>query len=156
MRRGRGPGALVLGALLAVAPAWGGCRFLPSAPPAPPQATPHAPRSPRVPSPRPVRRAPEEVVVAAWAEPARLPGGGGEVQILVRAQKRSGRPFPGVEVRLDTSEGALYSRGHVLVTDAGGMTRDRLTTRVTTSIVLNAGGTRYKFDVPVGEVPERP
>lgn len=116
--------------------ALGGCRSAPPAPvaPAPPQ----------------VRRASEEVVVAAWAEPARLPAGGGQVQILVRAQKRNGRPFPGVEVRLEASTGALYSRGQVLVTDARGMTRDRLTTRRAATIVLNAGGTRYKFVVPLG------
>jgi hypothetical protein len=112
----------------------GACR---SAPPAPP------------PAPE-VRRAPEEVVVAAWAEPAHLPAAGGQVQILVRAQKRNGRPFPGVEVRLETSTGTLYSRGRVLVTDARGMTRDRLTARRTATLVLNAGGTRYKFLVPVG------
>jgi hypothetical protein len=41
----------------------------------------------------------------------------------------------------------------VLTTDAQGMTRDRLTTRRTTTITLNAGGTRYRFQVPVEEAP---
>jgi hypothetical protein len=31
------------------------------------------------------------------------------------------------------------------------MTRDRLTTKTTTTITLNAGGTRYRFQVPVGQ-----
>jgi len=39
----------------------------------------------------------------------------------------------------------------VLVTDASGMTRDRLITKKTATITLNAGGTRYRFRVPVGE-----
>jgi hypothetical protein len=39
----------------------------------------------------------------------------------------------------------------VLVTDAAGMTRDRLTARKTAVVTLNAGGTRYRFQVPVGE-----
>lgn len=123
---------------VAAAVALGGCRSAPPARTAPQQQVPQ------------VRRAAEEVVVAAWAEPARLPAGGGQVQILVRAQKRSGRPFPGVEVRLETSTGTLYSRGRILVTDARGMTRDRLTTRHPAAIVLNAGGTRYKFVVSLG------
>jgi hypothetical protein len=88
-------------------------------------------------------------VVAAWAEPPELPAGGGQAQILVRIQKRGGRRFPGVEVRLRTSSGTLYSSGRVLVTDAQGMTRDRVTTRKTAVITLNAGGTRYRFQVPV-------
>jgi hypothetical protein len=54
-----------------------------------------------------------------------------------------------VEVRLKTSTGSLYSRGKVLVTDGRGMTRDRLTAHKTAQITLNAGGTRYRFNVPV-------
>lgn len=122
------------------------------------------PRSPVVasapePSPEPVatpvpedlvvKRAEEEVVVAAWAEPSTLSPGGGQAQILVRAQKRGGAPFPGVEVRLQASTGSLFSAGKVLVTDGRGMTRDRLTTHRTAQVTLNAGGTRYRFDVPV-------
>jgi hypothetical protein len=94
-------------------------------------------------------------VVAAWAEPKRLPPGGGVVQILVRIQKRGGHPYPGVEVRLATSAGTLYSRGGVLVTDTRGMTRDRLTTRQAATITLNAGGTRYRFRVPTTEEAPR-
>jgi uncharacterized protein (DUF58 family) len=96
-----------------------------------------------------VTRAPEEVVVTAWAEPSHLPPGGGMVQILVRAQKRGGAPFPGVEVRLKTNTGSLYSADRVLVTDRSGMTRDRLTARRTAEITMNAGGTRHRFLVPV-------
>jgi hypothetical protein len=91
----------------------------------------------------------EDIVVAAWAEPRELPVGGGQAQILVRVQKRGGARFPGVEVRLGTSAGSLYSGGRVLVTDSQGMTRDRLTTRKTAIITLNAGGIRYRFQVPV-------
>jgi len=96
-----------------------------------------------------VKQADEEVVVAAWSEPRTLPPGGGQAQILVRAQKRGGSPFAGVEVRLRASAGSLYSGGKVLVTDGRGMTRDRLTAHKTAQITLNAGGTRYRFDVPV-------
>lgn len=96
-----------------------------------------------------VKQAEEEVVVAAWSEPRTLPPGGGQAQILVRAQKRGGAPFPGVEVRLHSSVGSLYSGGKILVTDGRGMTRDRLTANKTAHVTLNAGGTRYRFDVPV-------
>jgi hypothetical protein len=101
----------------------------------------------------PVKKVQEEIVVAAWAEPARLPPGGGQTQLLVRVQKRGGAPFPGVEVRFRTSSGRLYSGSGVLVTDARGMTRDRLTVSRTTVVTLNAGGTRYRFRVPVSEPP---
>lgn len=130
-----------------------GCRTV-SRPPA--VVTPEETPSPE-PSPTPappaedlsVKKAEEEVVVAAWAEPSKLPAGGGQAQILVRAQKRGGAAFPGVEVRLRASSGALYSAGKVLVTDGRGMTRDRLTAHRTAEITLNAGGTRYRFTVPV-------
>jgi hypothetical protein len=101
-----------------------------------------------------VTRVPEEIVVAAWSEPKTLPVGGGQAQILVRVQKRGGAPFPGVEVRLRADNGSLYSRGQVLKTGPNGMTRDRLTTRRTASVTLNAGGTRYRFQVPV--MPDLP
>ncbi len=130
----------------------------PSTPSATPTPTPLVTPTPTAPAPalRPVRRAPEEVVVAAWAEPAGLPPEGGEVRLFVRAQKRSGKPFPGVEVRLETSQGALVSAGRLLVTDAHGLARDRLSTRRTATIVLNAGGTRYKFDVALAGVAVTP
>jgi hypothetical protein len=99
--------------------------------------------------PLPVKKVEEEIVVAAWAEPAQLGRGGGQTQVLVRVQKRGGARFPGVEVSLAASAGTLYSGGHILVTDSQGMTRDRLTTTRTTTITLNAGGTRYRFRVPV-------
>jgi hypothetical protein len=105
------------------------------------------------PPPLPVDKAPEDVIVAAWAEPSRLPPAGGQTQILVRLQKRGGLPFPGVQVRLRTSAGSLYSDGKVLVTDSSGRTRDRLTTHSSAHITLNAGGTVYRFRVPVSAPP---
>jgi hypothetical protein len=96
-----------------------------------------------------VRKVDDPIVVAAWAEPKRLPPWGGQVQILVRVQKSGGRRYPGVEVRLATSTGALFSKGAVLVTDSQGMTRDRLTAQEAATITLNAGGTRYRFQVPL-------
>lgn len=137
-----------------------GCQFLlgsrEKAPPPPePSFSPSA--EPPLPAPTPapalkVRKAAERVIVAAWAEPKALPEGGGEAQILVRAQKRGGVPYPGVEVRLQTSKGRLYSGTRILVTDAAGRTRDRLSARETATITLNAGGTMYRFQVPVGPV----
>jgi hypothetical protein len=143
--------------LLVAALAFGSCaarRYYPPPPP-PPPGEPLTPESPadkeRDEEPLPVKPVQEDIVVAAWAEPQTLPPGGGQAQILVRVQKRGGARFPGVEVRLRTSTGSLYSGGGVLTTDAQGMTRDRLTTRKTARITLNAGGTRYRFWV---EVPE--
>jgi hypothetical protein len=101
------------------------------------------------PPPLPVKKASEEVVVAAWSEPKQLPAGGGQSQILVRAQKRGGTPFSGVEVRIQVSGGTLYSGGKVLMTDGAGRTRDRLTARKAALITVNAGGTVYRFRVPV-------
>jgi hypothetical protein len=115
---------------------------------------PEAPAPPPQPPPLPVKKAAEEVVVAAWAEPKRLPGMGGSSQILVRLRKRGGSPYEGVEVRVQTSAGRLFSGGKILVTDAAGQTRDRLTTSRTAAITLNAGGTVYRFHVPVGPPPE--
>ena len=98
-----------------------------------------------------VKKVEEEIVIAAWAEPKHLSSGGGQAQVLVRVQKRGGARFPGVEVSLGASTGSLYSAGRILMTDAEGMTRDRLTTTRTTTVTLNVGGTRYRFQVPVGE-----
>jgi hypothetical protein len=109
------------------------------------------------PPPLPVKKAGEEVVVAAWAEPARLPPRGGQTQILVRLQKRGGAAYEGVEVRLTAAGGTLFSGGKVLISDAAGRTRDRLTATQTAYVTLNAGGTVYRFKVPVGgaEAPTR-
>jgi len=103
--------------------------------------------------PSEVRRAPEQVVVSAWAEPARLPARGGQTHILVRLTRANGAPFAGVEVRIETTTGKLYSKSHILVSDARGRTRDRLTTRRTAEVTINAGGTRYRFPVHVGQDP---
>jgi hypothetical protein len=130
--RRRVAAVLLLGGLL------GGCRLLRDP-------------GPHEEEPLPVKKVEEEIVVAAWAEPPRLLVGGGEAQILVRVQKRGGAPFPGVEVRLRSSTGRLYSRGRILITDGRGMTRDRLTARRSASITLNAGGTVYRFRIPAGE-----
>ena len=56
-----------------------------------------------------------------------------------------------MEVSLGASTGSLYSAGRILMTDSEGMTRGRLTTHKTATVSLNAGGTRYRFQVPVGE-----
>jgi hypothetical protein len=135
-------------ALLACALAAAGCRSGTQA--GPPEAPEPAPASDPA---LVVHAAGEELVLAAWAEPRRLPPGGGEAQILVRVQRRGGRPFPGVEVRLVTSTGMLYSGGRVLKTDDSGMTRDRLTTTSTAIVTLNAGGTRYSLRVTVAQRP---
>ena len=137
----RAAAALALSALL-------GCSVF-KGKPAPPPTQPPGP-----PPPLPVKKAEEEVVVAAWAEPKRLPPAGGAAQILVRLRRRGGAPYEGVEVRLQTSAGHLFSGGKVLVTDAAGQTRDRLTTQRTAEVTLNAGGTVYRFRVPVGPPPE--
>ncbi len=131
----------------------------PAPPPPPPPAAPTPEPTPEptptpTPAPTPkresgVKKAEGELVVAAWPEPSRLPAGGGQAQILVRVRKRGGAPYPGVEVRVETSDGTLYSKGQVLTTDASGMTRDRLTTRKSATVSVNAGGTRYSFTVPV-------
>jgi|RhiMetdeSRZDD1v2_1073273.scaffolds.fasta_scaffold265862_1 hypothetical protein len=135
-----------------------GCESAPTRPPvtsAPPtepsrRGAPLTPAPPEHESPElKVAPAAEEVVVSAWAEPSHLPPGGGMVQVLVRATYRGGAPFPGVEVRLWASNGTLFSQGRVLVTDSGGMTRDRLTANRTAELVMNAGGTRYRIVVPV-------
>ena len=150
--------ALRLAVLVACVAALVSCATHRHQPPPPPPPPPGEPLQPEPPAPPgevelPVKAVEEPIVVAAWAEPRQLPPGGGQSQILVRIQKRGGRRFPGVEVRLATSAGSLYSAGRVLVTDAQGMTRDRLTTRKTAVITLNAGGTRYRFQVPVAEAP---
>jgi len=149
------PTLLLLCALAAASCATLGRHEPPPPPPPPPpgQALTPDPPVPLDEEPLPVKVVEEPIVVAAWAEPQQLPAGGGQSQILVRIQKRGGRRFPGVEVRLATSKGSLYSGGRVLVTDAQGMTRDRLTTREAAVVTLNAGGTRYRFRVLVGEAP---
>lgn len=138
-------------------------KYPPPPPPPPPEVTPGEPLAPEpVPEvaarprggePLPVKKVPDSIVVAAWAEPKRLPPWGGQVQILVRVQKRGGRRYAGVEVRLATSTGTLFSQGRVLVTDSQGMTRDRLTAQEGATIILNAGGTRYRFQVPLADTP---
>jgi hypothetical protein len=145
--------ALVVFVLATALPA---CRSAPSRPPAEP--SPASPGTPTAPPPAvnpddalAVAPITEPVTVAAWAEPAKLPPLGGQCQIIVRVMKRGGAPLAGVEVRLSASKGALYSAGRILVTDASGKTRDRLTARTGATITLNAGGTRYRFEVPLAD-----
>jgi hypothetical protein len=152
LRRQAFTACVLLAALLA-----GGCETFghkdpPPPPPPPPPGTALTPEPESVDEdPLPVTPVAEPIVVAAWAEPKELPAGGGQAQIMVRIQKEGGKRFPGVEVRLRSTGGMLFSSGRVLVTDASGMTRDRLTARKTSTITLNAGGTRYRFQVPVAE-----
>jgi hypothetical protein len=145
--------------LLAAALLTGGCAtFGHKEPPPPPPPPPGTALTPEADAgdeePLPVTPVAEPIVVAAWAEPKALPAGGGQAQIMVRIQKQGGKRFPGVEVRLRSSGGTLFSAGRVLITDASGMTRDRLTARKTTTVTLNAGGTRYRFLVPVAEASQ--
>ncbi len=116
----------------------------------PPPAEPKLPEAP----PRPslsVTPADQAIAVSLWSEPRQLRAGGGQAQILVRVQTRGNRPAPGIEVRLATSEGSLYSNGRLLVTDPRGMTRDRLTTHRSTRVTVNAGGVTQEIVVLVGE-----
>ena len=138
---------LRLAASLALVLLGPGCGLFRGTPPQEPNASPTP--STTGTDPLPVQKAPEEVVVAAWSEPKRLPSRGGQSQIVVRAQRRGGKPFEGVEVRVRTSVGTLYSQGRVLLTDASGRTRDRLTARRGATITVNAGGAVYRFEVPL-------
>src|SRR6266536_399577 len=138
---------VLIAALATAALAGGGCSLF-RGHKAPAARTPAGPQPPL-----PVENAPEEVLVAAWAAPPHLPSVGGQAQIVVKLQKRGGAPFPGVQVRLQTSAGTLFSGGRVLVSDATGRTRDRLTTRTSAHVTLNAGGTVYRFRVPVTAPP---
>jgi len=143
-----------LGIVLLLAAGLLGCETLLPPPPRPPVEPPPAPAPTPMPEPRrtdplAVHREPQSVLVAAWAEPAHLQPGGGQAHILIRVQRRGGAPAEGVEVRLQTSKGSLYSRGKILRTDGSGRTRDLLTTTRTAVVTLNAGGTRYSFVVPV-------
>ena len=171
---------LVLACLVLVSCKTLGSRSRKYPPPPPPAAAPSSPGEPLTPEPPspepvapeplpaeplpaepaseterplPVSRVPDEIVVEAWSEPKRLPPWGGQVQILVRVQRRDGRRYPGVEVRLATSTGTLFSNGGLLMTDSQGMTRDRLTASETATVTLNAGGTRYRFQIPVAATP---
>jgi hypothetical protein len=142
-------------AVLTLALGTPGCKSASPRPPAGVEPTPPAVPLPTPPpasdDPLAVSEVKEPLTVAAWAEPAKLPPLGGQCQIIVRVQKRGGVPFPGVEVRLSTTKGTLYSAGKTLVTDATGRTRDRLTAREIATITLNAGGTRYRFEVPLAQ-----
>src|SRR6266545_394751 len=71
--------------------------------------------------------------------PASTAAGGQGAGGRDRRRLGGGVPFPGVQVRLRTSAGTLYSGGKVLVTDSSGRTRDRLTTHSSAHVTLNAG-----------------
>jgi hypothetical protein len=104
------------------------------------QATPMPPLTPAV----------EPVTVRAWAEPRLLPPAGGQAQIIVLARKRNGDPYEALEVRFTTTEGTLYSRSKVLLTDSAGRTRDRLTTRQSAVVTVDVAGTVQDVAVTVG------
>jgi hypothetical protein len=110
-----------------------------------PEASP-APQETAAPS---VMKAAEPVIVRAWAEPRLLPPAGGQAQLLVLARKRNGDPFAGVEVRFQASEGSLFSGGRILTTDDAGRTRDRLTTRQSSVVTVDVGGTTREIQVTV-------
>jgi hypothetical protein len=112
------------------------------APEAPPeaQATPMPPLTPAV----------EPVTVRAWAEPRLLPPAGGQAQIIVLARKRNGDPYEALEVRFTTTQGTLYSKSKVLLTDSGGRTRDRLTTQRSAVVTVDVAGTVQDVAVTVG------
>src|SRR5688500_5528467 len=113
---------------------------------------PRAPEAPPTPEPTPlppVAKAPETVIVRAWAEPRQLPPAGGQAQILVLARKRNGDPFEGVAVRVEATEGTLFSKSQILTTDAAGRTRDRLTTRRSSRVTVNVGGSIQTIEVAV-------
>lgn len=123
----------------------------PEAPPAGvPVATPApAASAPTEPAEEVVRTAPEPLALTAWVEPAHLPPEGGVVDVFVRVRREDGGPYPGVDVLLRADRGALASGGRVLRTDDQGVVRDRLRTRRTAALTVNAGGTIYRFPVPV-------
>ena len=113
---------------------------------------PEPPETPATPVPTPlppVAKAAGPVVVRAWSEPRQLPPAGGQAQILVLARKRNGDPFEGVEVRMQASEGKLFSASRILTTDAAGRTRDRLTTRRSSTVTVNVGGSIHEIEVAV-------
>jgi hypothetical protein len=136
--------ALAVGVLVL----WG-CGVMPRRPPAIAGPT-------EAPSPAPIIPQRGEIVIAAWTEPRHLPRGGGPVQVLVRVQRVGGGPYRGVQVRLETDAGKLFSAGRPLVTDAQGMCRDRLTTRRPAQLVVRIGDTRYRFKVTPPPEPAEP
>ncbi len=127
--------------------------------PRPPSPLPSAsaspsPRAVETPAPSdalPVRHSEEVARVMVSVEPRRLPAGGGDTQVLVKVVKRGGVPLAGVEVRLQSSSGTLFSAGKVLVTDGSGRTRDRLTTHRSATVTVNAGGRVEHATVTVPE-----
>jgi hypothetical protein len=119
-----------------------------------PQPTPlPTPEALASPSPDAVQEVERQILVSAWAEPAHLPAHGGQAQLLVRVLTPDRRPLAGVEVRFEASAGTIYSQGRLLTTGSNGMTRDRLTTHESTTVTVNAGGTLFRFTVPVGAAP---
>ncbi len=115
-----------------------------------PGATPGAQASPPT-ELRPLERVEGAMTVSVWTEPKHLPPGGGQAQVIVRVLKPSGRPLPGVEVRITSSSGRLFSESRVLTTDARGMARDSLTTSQSATITVEAGGLTQHVQLPIGE-----
>lgn len=92
-----------------------------------------------------------DVIVAAWAEPATLPAGGGHARIIVKVQRKGGSPLANTRVRLRSRPGTLESRGRTLLTDGHGVVQDRLKTARSASVDVYARGIRYRFRVLVSE-----
>jgi hypothetical protein len=115
-----------------------------------PEATPYPMPSPAAES-REVVRFDGDAVLNVWTEPRRLPLGGGQAQVIVRVLRRNGRPLPGVEVRITSSGGALFSQGRILTTDDRGMVRDSLTVSQPTTITVDAGGRARRVELLLGE-----
>ncbi len=132
---------------------------LPPSPAPSPGATPAAPTPTPTPTPgeaqagEPAAPNTTQLALSVWSEPRRLQQGGGQALIIIRVQTPGNKPAPGLDVRLKTSEGSLYSQGRSLVTDARGMTRDRLTTSRTAKVEVQVAGLRQEIVVPVGEAP---
>jgi hypothetical protein len=96
-----------------------------------------------------VRTVAEPLTLVAWVEPAHLPPGGGRVEVFIRVRREGGEPYPGVDIQIATSRGDLESQGRILSSDADGLATDRLRTGRTATLTINAGGTVYRFPVPV-------
>ena len=121
------------------------CGLFKSDAPRAPEAPPEAAATPLP----PLTAAVEPVILRAWAEPRLLPPAGGQTQIIVLARKKNGDPYEALEVRFTTTAGTLYSASKVLLTDSGGRTRDRLTTRSSATVTVNVGGTVQDVAVTV-------
>lgn len=145
----------VRASMLLIVLAHAACHAQPG-PKSPARPTPSPSPSPPTAQPTPTSGSGQPTIasgpfVTAWSEPRTLPPGGGAAQILIRVKKKGGAAYVGVQVKLEASEGKLFSGGRVLKTDARGMVRDRITTTKTSTITINAGGSVQRLWVAVGD-----